>query len=672
MITAGTTSIFNSTSPVAVAKVSATGGKPSGVIYPIVGRVYGFELYSGIGGTLVAKMDPQSRTPGDASWSDGLTTPNTWTVTSPAEITDMDYRFHGELAELPQRWDSTGTDVFVPVTASGIGRRLTQGADSLESVLFRALSGEDYLMYLPLEDPTGSISFSNAYAGGRTGILRDCSLGSDNTFPASKSVVRINSTASRIIGYAQRVPRGTYSWILFHWKFGSLPGTDVQIMQWDNVNGSVKRITVQADDTSYLITAFDADGATLGTSSVSYGADTDPLLWNVMQVKITDTGAGYNIDNQWYSISNTAESLTVYGSTITVASGTVGVPELFAVGGPTLLTDASYGHILMGVTDFNIQSVTYRRATNAYIGETAAARALRVTMEEGERCYCTGDPANSATMGAQPVDTLVNILQECVEVDRGVLTEARDQLGFWFRTYVSLHLQSGPELDYAAGELSGTLDPIDDDQGVVNDVTVTRSLGGFARVTKDSGPNNVNSPSDDPEGIGRYKSSVTRNVETDSDARSAAGQEVYIGTWDEIRYANVEAWLERSNFVGSAANEEHGHAFAALDVGDRLDLVNLPAWLPPDDVPLLVRGYTERLMNKGRRIKWNTTPYGPYLYVNWLLPAQDDVNKRRVAAISSYTVAAITDSASSMMITTSREAKGIVDDLVRAYLKVRV
>ncbi len=47
------------------------------------------------------------------------------------------YRFWGEVPAWPPGWDTTGTDVYVTVTASGIMRRLTANTRNIGSALYR-------------------------------------------------------------------------------------------------------------------------------------------------------------------------------------------------------------------------------------------------------------------------------------------------------------------------------------------------------------------------------------------------------------------------------------------------------------------------------------------------------------------------------------------------------
>ncbi len=66
-----------------------------------------------------------------------------------------------EVAEWPQKWDSTGNDVWVPLTANGITRRLQQNAKPLRSALYRWMRRRDLTQYFSFENMKGA---SDAYA----------------------------------------------------------------------------------------------------------------------------------------------------------------------------------------------------------------------------------------------------------------------------------------------------------------------------------------------------------------------------------------------------------------------------------------------------------------------------------------------------------------------------
>jgi hypothetical protein len=81
------------------------------------------------------------------------------------------------------------------------------------------------------------------------------------------------------------------------------------------------------------------------------------------------------------------------------------------------------------------QAPTTRPATSdGFTGEDPVARLIRLCAENGIDLVTQGDSvARGVTMGPQGVDTLYNLLNECVDVDQGVLYETRTQLGVTYR-----------------------------------------------------------------------------------------------------------------------------------------------------------------------------------------------------------------------------------------------
>jgi len=82
---------------------------------------------------------------------------------------DKSYRFWGEVSSWPQRWDITGTDVWVDLESAGILRRLGQGSAPAGSSLYLGLTsgdiGNPVIAYWPCEDKSGSTSVASAVSG---------------------------------------------------------------------------------------------------------------------------------------------------------------------------------------------------------------------------------------------------------------------------------------------------------------------------------------------------------------------------------------------------------------------------------------------------------------------------------------------------------------------------
>src|SRR6266536_6558718 len=77
-------------------------------------------------------------------------------------------RFHGEVSAWPQRWDPTGNDVWVPLEAAGVLRRLSQGESVARSVLYRRILrySTSVKAYWPCEDESGAASLASGLTAG--------------------------------------------------------------------------------------------------------------------------------------------------------------------------------------------------------------------------------------------------------------------------------------------------------------------------------------------------------------------------------------------------------------------------------------------------------------------------------------------------------------------------
>lgn len=168
-------------------------------------------------------------------------------------------------------------------------------------------------------------------------------------------------------------------------------------------------------------------------------------------------------------------------------------------------------------------------------------------------------------------------------------------------------------LDYATGQIHPPFEPMPDDQGIVNDVTVTRRDGSFARAVEDEGPLSVQEP---PDGVGRYGTDITVDAFDDDQLQSIASWIKTLGTQDVERYTRVH--------VNLAANPDLIADAAAVDTQDRLVLQNLPSWMPPDDPDLVIEGYEETISQFSLDITFNTTPGNLYQQVGrWALLSKE-------------------------------------------------
>ncbi len=548
-----------------------------------------------------------------------------------------DVRFSGEISEWPPRWDVTGQDVYVPVEASGVLRRLGQGASPLKSTLYRGYTSlaRPPVAYWPCEDVDGATRIASGI-GGPPMTFKGATptFGQFTDFKCSEALPTLNNS-----WWTGPVPTYTGTgkvqvWFLLHVPTGAATvGQDI-ITVYTTGTAAGWKLIYAASDGGLKLQAFDAAGTVVADSGTIGFFVNDKLIR--VDIELQQNGA--NVDWDF-------ATLEVGKSVGGVASGTLAaytVSRATSVrvnGGNDLGTDVAIGHV--SVHDTVRSLFDLYRELNAYAGETAGRRVQRLCGEEGIAFRGVGDLDASAATGAQLPGELVGLLRDAADADGGILYEPRDVLGLAYRTRESLYDQAPVlALDYAAAHLSG-IEPTDDDQQTRNDVTVQRVAGSSARAVLETGALSVAGP---PAGVGRYDQEVTLNLQADAQVADAAGWLLHLGTVDEARYPVLGVDLARAPFQADPALAAQ---VRALDVGDRLTVDNPPAWLPPDPITQLAQGFTETMGNFIHRVAVNCAPESP-----WGQAARYDDGASRYSSDGSTLDTGVDSSATSLQVAT--------------------
>lgn len=592
---AGVTSIFNSTSPVRV-------GNATGFTFQLpIGRCQAVEIRNGIGGTVVAQPRFDQQTVGAASFVDSAG--RTWTMNGNAQLTNRRTRFSGEISAWPARWE-TKKDVVVNVEASGVLRRLTQGASPVRSPMYREFTNPSragIVAYWPMEDESTAASFASALSGqaamnlpGAGGVTP--AAYADWTASAALPTYSFGVTKVRLPGY-------TPTNYIFTRVFAAVPAggvTGTDRLFGFTTTGTARTWSVFVNTAGNLdLRAYDADGTQLFASG--FGTFAINGLKRVVGVELTQNGA--NIDWKLFVLKVDTSTLAFTDAsslTGTLNAYTCGAATEARLGQDGLLNGTALGHMA-----FASSSAAYANTGGASIGwngEVTTARLYRLGQEEMLPCYSAS--ISEEPMGVQSTSKLVDLLREAESADEGILIESRSFFpGFRFRDHVSLCNQApAMVLDYTgASGLVTPFEPNYDDQSVRNDRTVQRTNGSSTRKTLDTGALSTQSP---PNGVGRYDDSTTENLYADSQTPDHAGWLLHLGTWDETRYPVVQMRLSKVPALLETV--------AAVDVGDRFQITNPPAWLPPDTIDLMVQGYQEVLDQFTWDIAFNCTPAGPW------------------------------------------------------------
>lgn len=610
--TAGTTSVYASTALLIIGAAEATQGAFTSTT-GYGGKVYRVQVRNGIAGTVVADFDPESRSLGDTSWSDGLASANTWTLVGVGvRVTSDRVRFWGELASLPKQWDKSTTDSTVPAQASGMLRRLSQGAKPLDSAMTRNFKGVSSFAWWPLEDESTAVRAANLAQGTSplaviyTAQLVDAVCGASDSPPGAKSSLAFNSNASRFGGSCflreQQAP-ATYS-IVFYLKIPSLPASGSKVFFSMKMSGQVAKVECALSSSSWDIVFYDIIDQVITSSSTGISLISPAGRWVGYNLLLQDDGSDMTYSQRW-------DTIGAFGGGVgptTIAGQNVAPPTrlTFTAQNDTVFEQMNLSHVFVTDIDFDLSNDTYRDASNAYLGETAADRLARLSTEEGVPMEITGLAANSETMGYQTIATYPDLIAECWEVDGGIGGEARDALALEYRTRADLESRQDVVLSHALHHLSEVPQPVDDDQAFANDVTVTRVGGSAARALVTEGFTSISEP---PDGVGRYNTDVTLNAASDARLVSIAGWAALVGSWDQDRYPGISIGLHRSVIL---ADDDLYAAVVKMNLGDTVTLAGLPSWMPPDDVPQIAQGYTEQLSRFLWQLDLNCTPAGPY------------------------------------------------------------
>lgn len=538
-------------------------------------------------------------------------------------------RFSGEVTSWPQHWDVSGTDVYTQLGATGILGRLDRddAASFAAYPTFLSSLVDEFspTHYYPFDSThrnrtvegdypyLSTINPNLSYSGKIRARFGSGELSDDipggvvlgNTYIAPNPRAA-NLTAEAAFDFIFRSPGLGPFGTAVHIHSGYVATGD------DDVSFTIWRLSLQ----------FNADGLN-STLDVRQTTTTDPLTTSGSSLGTTGTLAELT-DGELHHVrlliveDDPQYDWEVFIDGNSVLSGTTSLPTNsgtyaartfqpgFRYNPGEDFEPLSMGHLVTWDDVPPLASII--NALSGYDTERAGRRIERVCLENGIPLTTLGDLDETPFMGPQLDANPLTIIRECVDVDGGFLYESRTSASLVYRTLQHLHNQEPTlELDYAAGgELGSAPQTVNDDQGVINDITVSDSSGGEFRQQVLSGPYNVDDP---PAGVGRYTGSVSVNVANDKMLPDQASWRIALGTVDEDRFPSIHLNLANAAYTSDPAL---AGAAAALDAGDKLEIANPPDWLPPETISQLALGFTENLWNFGWDITLNTVPSAPY------------------------------------------------------------
>lgn len=599
---AGPTNVEASTAPLRF------GGNPSDVTHdPFPGKLYAMELADGA--TVVASPDLRGQANEAASFSD--TQGNVWTVGAGGRITNRRWRLHAELASIPLRWNVSGQDIWTPIEAQGLFRRLRQGAQPLESALTRGTirRAQSLIDYWPMEDVGDNIT----HFGNSVGLPQmvaaageQVKAGAISTFLASKPIPEM---VDATISAATTQPAATGA-LQFRW-LQHVPSTFTAVTP---IQPEVIGFTTT--DVSWRVQFRNDNGGDLrilgfrGPTLVYTGPW---IVWGAvgtdyrMSFTVEDNGANVDI-----ALLGRAVGGAVGGfSTTTAFAAVTGQPVNVVINNNTGAGIPGWGIGQVSVQNAVTNEDELLDELNAHIGEKAGTRIQRLCIEEGVGYRFYGDPTDTEAMGPQLPDTLPALLEDCQKTDIGILSEARDSSAVWYRTRRTIELQDPPALtlDYANSEVGGSPDLDRDDQNFSNDVTAKNASGTESRTELDDG--SALSVSPPPTGAGRYPSTYDINGELDTRLPDVAAAVLRLRSPDEPRASKLGTTFQQRAI---ATNPTLSETVLDLELGDRVDITNLlpEALGAGGSISQIVQSISDVIGSFRHSVSWNTTPYAPW------------------------------------------------------------
>lgn len=603
------------------------GAGRAGTVYtygePAWSTYYAGEVRSGISGTPVAapvwSTQPLDDGPFSfATFPDGLG--NDWVYDGVQGKVgriwwgDLRTRAVMEISELPPRWDPSHSNKYVPLALGGVLRRYGQGKSPVATGLrdFVLARPQALTSYYPLDGKEGTTYSLNLGATYRLGtrfygqaVLNGANIqnpvftyGKDMGASWLGSGMELNATGNAYMrgDCGSGDPNAAFE---FLFQSPSLGVLTVQLQDY-NVNVWSLVLDTSTNDGTLQVSFTDPAVGPIGFLTVGPFTELQDAGVHHCRFQLTTVGA----DTQF----------AVYIDGTLRSSGTMSAytwngTALFRLFYSRYLgqTVMNLAHLIMWAeaNPANIPLIadTYLAATG-YAGETAGARLTRVAAAGAIPLKVVGALASTTVMGPQYSETRLAQLRDAEAADFGILTEQRDAIGLLYRTRASMYAQTPLVIDYSAKVVAPPFEPTDDDQQTRNDVTATRRDGGSYQITQTTGRLSVSDP---PVGIGRYEDEVTVNVQTDAQLSGAASWWLKLGTLDAARYPSVTFNLAASTITPTLRDQ-----ILALDVGDRLSIINITLADIPDTVDLIVQGSSETISNDSWSITFNCAPGEPY------------------------------------------------------------
>jgi len=520
-------------------------------------------------------------------------------------------RFTGYIDEWVVSWPSAKTNMsFVDVTASSRLARLGRGAN------LRDIIGEEILydaprVYYPFGDPEGTTLAGNVSDTPRT--------------PMSARLYGATGSGGIFFGTATGPPTDDMTAALFD---SSAAGGFYMSAEYFDDPVVTSADTVIALECFFLVSALFTQQELVELHAVS-SYESSQMYVSGMNQKLTAEGFDLNgLNNYLLSSVGALNANQTYHAMVTesISGGTLtaklyldGVlQDTMAVsrsayhdrfrltaGGKfntTGLLDGVMSHVAVyaGTTLPSAARIAIHSlaGTTGFSGESSDLRIQRLARFAGVPTaeLSTETGMTTAVLNQVTNDrTALDLMNDITTTENGVLFDARDgTLTFHARSH---RYNAASVLTLGTKEIQSSLEPKLDDEGLVNDVAVSRAGSPVVRAVDTSSITEY----------GIYQETLDLLMVSDNEAVDAANWKILRGATPLVRIPNATVDLRRSTTAQATA-------ILAREIGDRITLSSLPSQAPATSLDSFVEGYTEQITDLRYQITFNLSQVGPTVW----------------------------------------------------------
>lgn len=501
--------------------------------------------------------------------------------------------FQGYVDEITPTWPASNDTVAeVEITASGALRRLVQGDPTVQSAIYRSTSrAPNVVAYAPLEENSSATQLravdplpQNVLSGGTV------SAGAETSLAGTKQAITLNDTSFLAMSSGNHVFGGHWQIDWFMKFAGVNPTVETIVMRGYTTNAAATLVDAVYGGGFWGIRVYDVHGAAAGSSifTIPAGLASGWWHWRLMAGNAAAT-TDYQLvvfpvgGSGFFALSSIAS-----GGAGNLSSSAV-LPAVLQPAGASLsgVSMAQYVHY----DTYNFSAVD--SSAGGYEGEYADDRMSRLCQEEGVELTLLGG-SSSVRMGPQRPASLLSLLRDCEAADGGILYDGLSAGLTYLPESQRYNLSPTLALDCKRQQVKVPFTPTDDDQGTVNDVTLSNPAGQSAQYVDE----------DHVAANDRYQSSATVNLRNEDLLRDAASWRVHLGTVEEMRVPQLELELI-----------DHAELWLAtylLAPGVLVTVDHLMGQYPPGTLSVVVEGYSVTYSSVSWKITLNCSPGSPW------------------------------------------------------------